>query len=301
MNSLVYQHQVPPGMASRLVRLSMGILGMKRAMEKRIANNTYSKEPAKIPRSFFRRYRVEATTCLQRQLWTLSSRQGAGDRVVLYLHGGAYHANISRLHWLFVGKLLTYTNASILVPDYPLAPESNCVDVYRFLDTVYHELIRNHPNKQIVFMGDSAGGGLALGYAMKTRNEGLVQPDRIILFSPWLDASMANPGIVHVDASDHLLSVNGLKMAGKRFAGDLDVTDYRVSPIHGDFTGLGKLSIFIGTHEVFAPDARKLMHMLKDRHVAFNFFEYPGMFHDWVIVPGLREARDVMHKLADCL
>ena len=146
-------------------------------------------------------------------------------------------------------------------------------------------------------MGDSAGGGLALGYAQKICIENVKQPEQIILFSPWLDVAMVNTEMAKYEKLDKILSVKGLKIAGEKYAGDLDVNDCRVSPIYGDFTRLGKISIFIGTNEVFIADTRRLKALLEEQQVDFNYFEYPRMFHDWVVVTSLSETKDVLIKI----
>jgi acetyl esterase/lipase len=290
-----------PSFESRLIQFFMGVFGMKKAMEKKIRNNTYSKKPASIPRSIYRKYKVEIEEFKGRKVWTISPKINESNTTILFLHGGAYYANITQMHWQFVEQLLVSTNATIIVPDYPLAPESKCIETYQFINAVYANLISCHPTKHIVFMGDSAGGGLALGFAQKISNEGIKQPEKIVLFSPWLDVSMANPEIVKYDKLDNILNVTGLKIAGKSYAGDLNVKDFRVSPIYGDFSNLGKISIFIGTNDVLLADARKFKQLLDKQQIYLDYFEYPGMFHDWVVVSNLRETKEVIKWVASLL
>lgn len=272
----------------------MGLLGMKKAMEKKIANNTYNKVPANIPKSILRKFNVEVEEFKHRKVWKISPKNNQQNTLIIFLHGGAYYANITQLHWQLVEELIFSSTATFIVPDYPLAPESTCIDTYQFLDTIYTKLIPDNPSTKIVFMGDSSGGGLALGYAQKIRNENVRQPDQIILFSPWLDATLANPRIQEFEKLDKILSLTGLKNAGKKYAGDMDVEDFRVSPIKGEFTKLGKISIFIGTNEIFIADARKLKQILEEQKIDFNYFEYPNMFHDWVVVTHLKETKQVI-------
>jgi len=98
--------------------------------------------------------------------------------------------NTQKQHWLFINQILLQTKATIVVPDYPLAPQSNCKDVFNFMDTLYLTLLNKYKNQSIHFMGDSAGGGLALGFAKKLRTNQLKLPKQLILFSPWLDVTM---------------------------------------------------------------------------------------------------------------
>lgn len=124
-------------------------------------------------------------------------------------------------------------------------------------------------------MGNSAGSGIALGFAQKLRNENKPLPSQIILNSPWLDITMSNPNITETDKKDKRQSIKGLKMAGQAYAAGLDARDYRVSPLYGDFSGLGKISLFIGTHDLFLADSRKLKQKMKEQNIPINYFEYP--------------------------
>lgn len=298
---MLYSHPIPPSLESRLIQFFMGLFGMKRAMERKIVRNSYNKKPADIPKSIIKNFMVEVDKFNGRKVWTISPKSLESNIIILFLHGGAYYANITKLHWDFIGQLLLNTSATVITPDYPLAPDSTCIDTYKFLDGIYANLIATHSTKRIVFIGDSAGGGLALGFAMKIRDEGIKQPEQIILFSPWLDVSMDNPEIVEFDKRDKILSLTGLKIAGKNYAGDLEVTDYRVSPIYGDFNGICQISIFIGTNDMLTADARKCKKILEDQKINFNYFEYPAMFHDWVIVTSLKESKDVIGKVKKLL
>ena len=68
-------------------------------------------------------------------------------------------------------------------------------------------------------------------------NEDIKQPDQVFLFLPWLDASMSNPDIASIEKRVKILSVNALKMAAKNYAGRLEITDCRISPINVDLSG----------------------------------------------------------------
>lgn len=301
MTKMVYYHTVPPSVKSRLIQVFMGLFGMKRAMEKKIVNNTFSKVPASIPKSIRKRYKVEVEKFRGRMCWVIYPKRSENNTVILFLHGGAYYANITLMHWRLIEKLLNSTHTAFIVPDYPLVPESNCKDTYQFLDIVYAKLISDFHSKKIVFMGDSSGGGLALGFAQKIKNESVKQPEKILLFSPWLDVSMSNPDIAKFEQRDKILNLTGLKIAGENYADDLGITDFRVSPMYGDFSNLGEISIFIGTNDILIADARKLKQMLEEQQIDYKYFEYPKMFHDWVVVSNLEETNEVIRKVNSCL
>lgn len=291
-----YRHQACPGAGSRCIQL--GLLGMKRVILKTLINRKSGMKAAGLPRSLLRECEVKVVRIRQRRVWTLCPKNNPAETLVLFLHGGAHFANLTRMHWRLVNKLIRATKSTFILPDYPLAPEADCEDVYGWLDEVRAELISRHPGQRLVFMGDSAGGGLALGFAQKIRNEGGRQPEAIILFSPWLDVSMDNPDLSRFDRKDKILSIKELKFAGKAFTGGLETTDFRVSPVHGDLAGLGRILVFTGTHDLLHADALKLRQVAEEHGVEICFYEYPGMFHDWVLITGLKESIDVIEKVA---
>jgi acetyl esterase/lipase len=299
MINIDYQHNIAPGFQSKLIQFTVGLFGMKQRMEKKMITNSFVKDPVKIPVTLLRNFSIQESEQKGRKVWTISPPVNKSDLVILYFHGGAYMGNICKEHWIFIEKLISKTNAEIVIPDYPLAPEGTYKETYNFIGDLYMRLITNYPTKRIIFMGDSAGGGLAIGFTQQLRNEKKKQPCEIIAFSPWLDITLSNPNIKMYEKKDKILSIKGLKSAGQKYAGNADSKDYRVSPIYGDFAGICRISIFTGTNDILIADAHKLKQIMQVQNSNFNYFEYPGMFHDWVIFTSLKESDDVMNKVVD--
>ncbi len=297
MENIDYQHKISQSFQSKLIQTALGMFGMKMKTERKMMTNGFAKEPAKIPNSLLKNFTVEVAEQNARKVWTISPNDSKSDLIILYLHGGAYMSNLSKEHWSLVEKLIRKTNATIVVPDYPLAPEANCTQTYDFIERLYARLIAEYPLKRIVFMGDSAGGGLAVGFTQQLRDENKIQPEQIILFSPWLDVTLSNPQIERLDKKDKLLSIAGLKSAGQNYAGNLDLKDFRVSPIYGNLTGLCSISLFTGTHDILHADAQNFKQLMREQNSNFKYFEYPGLFHDWAIFTTLKESLDVINKV----
>jgi acetyl esterase/lipase len=275
----------------------MGLLGMKKRTERKMIINGFAKEPAKIPDSLLNNFNLSNAVQNARNIWTITPTESKSDLVILYLHGGAYMSNLLTEHWRFIEKIAGKTGATTVVPDYPLTPEASCKETYDFIECLFKRMITDYPGKRIVFMGDSAGGGLALGFIQQLRDENKKQPDQIIIFSPWLDVTMCDPILERLDKKDSLLSINGLKNAGQKYAANLDLKDFRVSPVYGDLTGLCRISVFTGTRDILNADAQKLRQLMKEQNIYLNYFEYPDMFHDWVIITSLKESLDVINKV----
>jgi acetyl esterase/lipase len=217
-------------------------------------------------------------------------------KYILYLHGGAYVDQPLIPHWLFLDQVVKGSQAMVNVPIYPKAPVHQFQETYDKLLNLYRNILAQTKPQDIVFMGDSAGGGLALGFSQYLRKEGLPQPERLILISPWLDITMENPGIDGLEIKDPMLLRNHLKVMGKAWAGDTDRRDYRLSPINGSLKGLPPISLFIGTHEMFLADARKFKIRAIAQGATISYHEYPKMNHDFPLFP-IPEARKVLHEI----
>ena len=88
--------------------------------------------------------------------------QNKSEQTILYIHGGAYMAEVTKDHWDFIKKIVEDTNATVIVPDYPLAPKYTYKEVFNMMEPLYKEIISKVDMEKFIVMGDSAGGGLAL-------------------------------------------------------------------------------------------------------------------------------------------
>lgn len=202
------------------------------------------------------------------------------NKPIFYVHGGAYVYRISRLHWNFLARLVKRLNCTIIVPLYPLAPEHTYQHTLSFVyDLFIQQRNRIKNPEDMVLMGDSAGGGLALVLAQLLKEKQQEQPEQIILISPWLDVSLSNPDITPIEKYDPFLVKSGLAEAGKMYAGGTDTTHPKVSPIYGDLTGLGEMTLFMGTHDILVADARKFVRLAKEQGIDVHYVEADKMVH----------------------
>jgi monoterpene epsilon-lactone hydrolase len=235
------------------------------------------------------------------QVFTLRPRTGASPLHLIYTHGGAYVAPLLAAHWSIIGRLIEKTGASATVPLYPLAPEHTYRTTYTLLEQVYREVTASTPAGRVVLCGDSAGGGLALGQALHYRDIGLPLPGRLVLFSPWLDITMSNPGAAAVEKDDAMLALPGLVEAGRWWAGRDDPRSPLLSPLFGDLSGLPPIDVFQGTHDLFIADARVLQERVTAAGGEIHLYEYPGAFHLFVGATFTPEGRDAFEKVAQAV
>ena len=219
------------------------------------------------------------------------------ERLVIYIHGGIYVDEITRPHISFCDKLAEKVNACVYAPIYPLAPNHTCEETYEILEKLYRHLLTM--DKPIIIMGDSAGGGLAVAFCEYLAANELAQPESLIGISPWIDITMSGD---YSDVEfDPIGGIDALREMGKAWAGDLDLKDYRVSPLFGDITELPKTTLFVGTHETLYPDIQKFYKMLTDSGIDAELNVGEGMNHVYPIYPLVPESKEAFNHIVDVI
>jgi acetyl esterase/lipase len=194
----------------------------------------------------------------------------------LFLHGGGYIFTAAPPHWNSLADLASRFGIAVTAPLYPLAPESGVVETTDWaLD--YYRHYAEQTASGFVLGGDSAGGGLAAATAMAARDAGLRLPAGLLLICPWLDVAGDHPQQPEIERRDCILRLSGIRDAGRLYRRDVAADDWRVSPIHGDWSGLPPIQMFGGGDDILVTDARTL----KARVPAIDYDERAGLMHDW--------------------
>ena len=221
------------------------------------------------------------------------------DTVIIYIHGGSYVSTASWIHFQFVDRLSHKTQALVLLPIYPLAPEYTHKDAFSQLNAWYQDIIKTHADKNIIIMGDSAGGGLALGFTQMLALNNAHLPNQVLLIAPWLDIRLNNDDIQQVQKFDPMLNQSAAEFLGDAWRGDTDSLYYQVSPIFGSFEGLPPIHIFVGTYDILYPDVMRLKSMHPDKDITYHISE--KMIHVYPLFPAMRESRDTFNTIVDLI
>ena len=128
---------------------------------------------SKVPKEMKEKYNVAEEQVEGRKVFIISPNNSESEKVILYFHGGSYVAEVSNQHWEFIGKLVSDTGATVIVPDYPLTPKYTYKDVFEMVQPLYTQIIEKVKSENLIVMGDSAGGGLALALMEKNGEEGI--------------------------------------------------------------------------------------------------------------------------------
>lgn len=285
-----------PSVLSKMLLLYLKVSGYKEKLTLKWWNKASKAEtpPAKL----FELHTIRSRELNKRKIWTLEPKGIEPNKYILYLHGSGYSKSFQNYHWSFISTIVSSSNSTIITPDYPLSTHSTITDVFDFLLSMYQNLIDTYGESNIVLMGDSAGGGMALALAELLVEKKLPQPSQIILLCPWLDVTLSNPQIDKNEPSDLILNRIVMQELGKQYVKDTSETHYLASPIYGAIKRLAPITLFIGTEDLLLADCRKLKIRAESEPMIFNYREFKGMVHNWMFLP-IPDAKKAISMIVD--
>lgn len=219
-------------------------------------------------------------------------------RIVLYLHGGAYIAGSHGTHRGLAATFARHAEAEVLLPEYRLAPEHRFPAAIDDALATWRWLVEEHgaDPARCAFVGDSAGGGLALALAVAARDAGLPMPGGIACMSPWTDLTGSGGSVLDNDQHDIWLDGPLIAPGGRLYAPEHP--DHPLaSPLFADLHGLPAMLLHVGTHEVLLDDARQMVARARAHGVDASIGEFDGMWHVFQAIPGVPEARRSLREL----
>jgi acetyl esterase/lipase len=192
----------------------------------------------------------------------------------------------------------------VYAPDYRLAPEHPYPAAFEDALAAF-DALRAVVTGPLLVGGDSAGGGLALALLMALRDRRAANPNNAqangaILFSPWTDLTGESPTIRQNAGRDHMFAGPGMEQVAALYAGARPLNHPRVSPLHGDFSGLPPLLFMVGESEILLDDSRVAAEKAKAAGVDARLQIWPDVPHIWPILgPFTPESRRALDGAAE--
>ena len=220
-------------------------------------------------------------------------------KVILQLHGGGY---IGSIYNNYYNVAVYYCEAGdgicVLSPDYRVAPEHPYPAALEDALSSYQWLL-NHGWKaeQIILVGDSAGGGLAMALTMYLRDHDMPLPCGIIAMSPWTDLTASGESYrlnyeldpLFGNTKESMIYIND-------YPGDHDKKDPYISPIYGNFRKFPPMLIQVGSTEMLLSDSITAASMADIVGVEVRLSIYDDMFHVFQLsgklIPEAKKAWD---------
>ncbi len=219
------------------------------------------------------------------------------DRHVLYLHGGGYRVGSTVSYRHLTWRLADAARARLLITNYRLAPEHPFPAALDDARAAYRWLLTRGA-RDIVVMGDSAGGGLSLALLMKLRDEGLPLPAAAVALSPWTDLALTGASLARNAAADPMLNAGDLPQAAADYLAGTDPRHPYVSPLYGDPAGLPPVLIQVGGDEILLDDAVRMADKLRAANPRSELQVWPLMPHVFqAYAPVMPEARRAIAEI----
>jgi epsilon-lactone hydrolase len=210
------------------------------------------------------------------------------NATLLYLHGGGYafHGAMSKR---FAAMLAHHCGARLFAPDYRLTPEHPHPAQSEDALAAYRYLMERSSAKNLVIIGDSAGGHMALTLLQTLRAEGLPQPALCIGLCPWTDVGDRGASLHVNDKFDFVQGWMAL-----RFGEWLDPNGYSgretLSPMSLDYKGLAPIYLQAGGKEILCDMIREFAVAQVKRGASLMLDIWPDMPHDFQAFDSVKQS-----------
>lgn len=213
----------------------------------------------------------------------------AGDRAIIYLHGGGYVVGSPNAYAALGGALAAAAGIDTFIVDYRLAPEHPYPAAPQDALSVYRSML-SAGMKSVAVAGDSAGGALVMSLLLLAKQHGLAMPSCGVLWSPWLNMHGDTESYTRNADVDPTLTMGGLRACARHYVGDTVPEDDIVRPLEADLSGLPALLVQVGSIEILVDDATALAARAAAANVLTRLDVYPGLPHVFQNFAGMLPA-----------
>ncbi|KAK0545864.1 hypothetical protein OC846_005504 [Tilletia horrida] len=218
------------------------------------------------------------------------SSSGSGkpkrERIIYYIHGGAYFVMSAATHRPLTISLSKYAECRVFAINYRLAPGTKFPGALHDCVSGWFRLVEDLgiPPQNIVLGADSAGGGLALALLCYLRDEKYELPAGAMLFSPWVDLTLSCDSWDTNSKYDYLSmppSGNHMNPVHAYLGDNIEtyLTHPYASPLFADLHGLPPLLIQCGDAEVLRDEGTLLAHKASLAGVSVRHELYEDCVH----------------------
>lgn len=222
---------------------------------------------------------------------------------IIYYHGGCFVSGGFSTHDNQLRQLSVLSGCRVIAVQYRLAPEHAYPaahdDAENAANIIWrHSELLGVDRNYITFIGDSAGGHLALISALRVRNTGQWLPRQLILIYPMLDAT-ASSNSYKINGSDYLLTSDTLLSGFEAYFPNTDFTHPEASPLfRNDFAGLPPVHIITAEYDPLRDEGENLFSRMIDQGVTCTAQRYLGVIHGFFQLGGISQtARNLMRDI----
>ncbi len=289
---------MPKSITYHITLFVMKLMGVKKLFSQAPINYLkLRKGDVFVPKGkFYKSNRISKFSVLKTQI-TQMNQDLASDKLLIYIHGGAFISGPTQLHWDSLKTISKNTQHNIWMCNYPKAPEHKIDEISANIDAVYQHALATYKNANIIIMGDSVGGTLTIALTQRLIQNVVPLPAKIILVSPVLDATFSNPEIDTIEKTDPVLSKKGIVSAKKMCSENL--MDPRISPVYGNFESFPPTYLYAAANDIAYPDELIFAEKMKAAQSPISVTIGKEMPHIWPLLPIMREAKLALNEIIE--
>jgi len=217
---------------------------------------------------------------------------------IFLLHGGAWCIETPVLHTGLAARLALAMGKEVVMPRYRLAPEFPFPAATQDCQAAWSGLMDSGVRAgDVVLLGDSAGGALALGLLGQLRDAGQPLPACALLMSPATDLATMGRSIIDNEKKDAMFGVTTMLLFRHWYLGETAPTNPLASPYWADFTGFPPLFFQVSGSEMLLDNSLLAEDKARRQGVKTAISIWPGMPHDFSLFPSLPEAGKGIEEL----
>lgn len=235
---------------------------------------------------------IEGVTC-----YLLHNNKNVGtNKLVIYLHGGCFVLGSIHSHQALVSHIAGHLALPVLFIEYSLAPEKPFPAAIIEIEQVYKYILQQNPEQDIIFMGDSAGAGLAISVLSGLNAQGIKSPAYLIMLSPWTDLTCNNESLRINAPFDPVLSKKALQYYTKLYVSTNDL--HQANPIENICGPFPPTLIITGSGEVLLDDSKILFNKIANEQSNVKLSIYEKQNHVWMLENiYTRESRNALNEI----
>lgn len=200
------------------------------------------------------------------------------ETLLYYIHGGGFVVGSLDSHHAICAELAEHAAAELVSVDYRLAPEHVWPAAHDDCFAVLASLLDG--GRKVVVIGDSAGGNLAAGLALRARDEGLTGLVGQVLVYPALGGDLVSGSYVEMAQAPGLTTSD---VAYYRTVFKAPADDPIAHPLlERSLAGLPPAFVTVAHFDPLRDDGWHYVERLRRDGVEATFRDEPQMVHAWL-------------------
>ncbi|ORX88274.1 alpha/beta-hydrolase [Anaeromyces robustus] len=244
---------------------------------------------------------MEKYDCLR-----IQKEEKPSEKALLFLFGGGFVYTCDNLS---INKATDFGDKSerdVWIPYYPLCIEHRITETYEMVYQTYKEMLKVYKPENIMVLGFSAGGHLALGLGshINILKENIPMSSLIMVVAPTAVpyTEEENQKLDELNSIDSFIDKKLVQnIMPKMMEKGQPIPDYMKYPQKSDYSNFPEVHLFYSTCEVLYAFADSFEKNLQKYNIKYKIHIVNGAFHCYPFITFLKEGRQGSNEIIEIL